>query len=175
MYPDEDTYFVKAKYLGEQALLEGRVPAAVLRASWFMESLDRMVVAGVGVIPGRQPYPVHILAAGDFGRMVAEAHRCADAVNGVFLAYGPESLAVDDIVRRYLDVLKGGGRVVHVPLGLMRFGTSLVGGRAKFIHDLMAYFERRGEPPERDRADEVFGPNTITLDEWLVSWKKGNR
>lgn len=167
VYPDKDTYFVKAKYLGEQALLEGRIPAAVLRASWFMESLDRMVIGGVGVIPGRQPHPVHILAAVDFGRMVVEAYRRDDAINGVYLAYGPEPLTVDDIVRRYLNVLKGGGRIAHVPLGLMRMGTRFAGGRAKFIYDLMAYFERCPEPPERDRADEVFGANTTTLDEWL--------
>ena len=172
VYPDEDTYFVKAKYLGEQALLDCRIPAAILRASRIMESLDRMVVAGFGVIPGRQPYPVHVLSAGDFGRMVTVAYRHADAVNGVYLAYGPERLTVDDIVRRYLDVLKGGGSIMHVPLWLMRMGTALAGGRAEFIYDLLSYFDRRGEPQERDRADDVFGPNTTTLDMWLMERKR---
>ena len=45
---DRGEYFVKAKYLGERALLNSPVPATILRASWFMESLPLMVKENSG-------------------------------------------------------------------------------------------------------------------------------
>jgi uncharacterized protein YbjT (DUF2867 family) len=165
---DETVYFVRAKYLGEQALLDGEVPATILRASWFMESLPLMVKGKLGVIVGRQPHPIHFIALKDLARMVVGAFVTPEAGNKVMEAYGPERWTVEQALAKYCRAMVPGAVIVHMPLWVFWVVSQIGGGRLPFLYDLMALLDKNPEPTDCGGAVDILGPNTITLDQWIA-------
>jgi uncharacterized protein YbjT (DUF2867 family) len=169
---DEAAYFVRAKYLGEQALLDGPIPATILRCSWFMESLPMMIKSPLAVIVGRQPYPIHFLAFKDLVRMVAKIFGMQGSDNKRLEAYGPEALMVHQALKRYCQKYAPWAVVVHMPLWFFGIFARIAGGQFPFLHDLLGLTNRSPEPADSGEAARLLGPNIVTLDEWLKDLSK---
>jgi uncharacterized protein YbjT (DUF2867 family) len=165
---DESAYFVRSKYLGEQALLECPVPATILRCSWFMESLPMMIRGPLAAIVGRQPHPIHFIAFNDLVRMVAKVFETPESGNKRLEAYGPETLLVHQALKKYCREFAPWAIVVHMPLWFFGIFARIAGGQFLFLHDLMALTNRSPEPADSGEAARLLGPNAMTLDEWLA-------
>ena len=166
-------YYAKAKYLGEQALLNCPVPATIFRASWFMETLNTVVKGKNVFMIGNQPHPVHIIAVKDFIGMVIKTFNTPEAGNKVLYAYGPEALTLRETLERYIKILIPGGKIKKMPLWLI-WALSRVGEtRLRFIYDLMSHFEKCSEPFNvEEETNKLLGANTTSLDKWLSEQAK---
>jgi len=165
--PDATAYFIKAKYLGEQALLNGPVPAMILRCSWFMESLPMMIKGPLAVVVGRQPHPIHFIAFEDLIRMVSKVYAAPETSNKTIQAYGPETRTVHEALKKYCAAFAPWRPVVHLPLWAFWIVSRLLGGQFPFLYDLLALTNRDPEPPDSGEATTLMGPNTTTLAQWI--------
>jgi len=166
-----ETPFIVSKLRGENALLEGSVPATIFRASWFMETVAMMVQKGNIMIPGRQSNLFRFIAADDFARMVATAF-AKPTGSGIYYAYGPQTMQLKEAARIYLDAFYPQGTVKTISLKGFTFISKFLPRGARVYADLMNHFEVHSEPVHPGPADEIFGRNQTTLKKW-IELKKG--
>lgn len=167
---DPGVYFNRAKRKGEQALLEGGVPTVILRASWFMETLPMMVRDGAALLVGRANLPTHFIAGQDFVRMVVAAHRLPLEQHRVVYAYGPEAVGLNDAILRFKEEAFPEAKVQRVSLPMFWIVSRFAGERVRFAYDMMRHFNRRAEPSEVDRGEDLFGPSEVTLERWTARY-----
>ena len=91
----------RAKYHAEQAIRSSGVPYTIFKPFYFMETLPRHVQGTLAIVLGRQPHPLHMVAASDFARMVSRAFRTPEAANRSFFVHGPEGITIPDALRLY--------------------------------------------------------------------------
>ncbi len=91
----------RAKYRAEQAICRSGVPYTIFKPTYFMETLPRHIQGSLAVVLGRQPHPLHMVAASDFARMVSRAFRTPEAANRSFFVHGPEGITIPDALRLY--------------------------------------------------------------------------
>lgn len=163
---ESETPFIQMKLGGENALLNCVVPSTIFRASWFMESLIAMDRGGNILIPGRQPNLFRFIAASDFAGMVATAFEKSTG-NGIFYAYGPQTLQMKEAAWMYVKAFHPQGQVKSMSLKSFKFLTTFLPKAAKSYAVLMEHFETHAEPVHPGAADEVFGRNKTTLAKWI--------
>ena len=110
---------LRAKAAGEAAIRVTGVPATILRPTYFMETLPRHVKGTRATMIGRQPHPLHLLAADDFAAMVSSALSSEGLVGEAVAARGPEGITLADALRRYCAARRADVTVVTRPLWLM--------------------------------------------------------
>jgi uncharacterized protein YbjT (DUF2867 family) len=158
-----------AKWAAEEAILAGSVPAVIFRATWFMESLPLFVLGRWALMIGKQPLPLHWLAADDYGRMVARSFRTPAALGKALYIYGPQAMPMRQALEIYVKSLDNPPSITSLPIGLLRWM-----GRLSFNHelrslaDLMAHVERLGEEGDPAEAGALLGGPTTTLDQWIA-------
>jgi NADH dehydrogenase len=158
----------RAKALAETAIRASGVPYTIFRATWFMETLPQFVQGRSAIMLGRQPNPLHWLAAADYAAMVARSYAATSAHNQVFYIYGPEPLTMRAALQRYLDA-----QTPHVPIRTLPLRLSAALARVTRNSDLsdlttlMAYYNRNGETGDPGPAQALLGRATTTLDDWL--------
>lgn len=104
----------QAKDMAEAAIRESRMEFAILRPSWIYGSRDRSMNRFVffcrylPVVPviGDGKTKVDPISVKDVARCVAEAVLREDCVDKVFELGGPESLAMDEIIRAVQSLLR---------------------------------------------------------------------
>ena len=167
----ENAWFplVEGKLRAEKALREGGIPWTVLAPGWFFETLSRFVREGKAVLFGDDPNVWHFVAAGDFGRIVAQAFTTQEAQNRRFVVHGPEAMSIRDALTRYLARRHPEIRKISTPpLWLLHLVARLKKNEGlKYALGLMAYFERVGELGDPSETTELFGAPETTLEEWL--------
>ncbi|HZC14522.1 MAG TPA: NAD(P)H-binding protein [Thermoleophilaceae bacterium] len=96
-----------AKLGAERAIEESGVPFTIFKPTYFMETLPLHVQGPFGVVLGRQPHPLHMVAAGDYAGMVSRALRTPESVGRRLYVFGPEPLTIAEALRLYCRVVEG--------------------------------------------------------------------
>src|SRR3712207_487145 len=157
----------RAKYRAERAIHQSGVPYTIFKPTYFMETLPRHVQGRLAIVLGRQPYPMHMVAASDFARMVSRSFRRPEAANRHFFVHGPEGITIPDALRLYCSLVEPGKRVVSVPLGLMSVVDAVfMRGQLRSTLQLMRVMQRVGERGDPSEANEVLGAPPTTLRQW---------
>jgi uncharacterized protein YbjT (DUF2867 family) len=157
----------RAKYRAEQAIRNSGVPYTIFKPTYFMETLPRHVQGNLAIVLGKQPHPLHMVAAGDFARMVSLSYRMPEAANRHFFVHGPEAITIPDALRLYCSLVEPGKRVVSMPLAFMSVvDTLFMHGQLRSTIQLMRVMQRAGERGDPSEANEVLGAPPTTLREW---------
>jgi uncharacterized protein YbjT (DUF2867 family) len=157
------------KLAAEEAIGQCGVPYTIFRPTWPMEQLPRFVINGQAVLVGDRPIPWHWFAGEDFGRMVAKAYRLETAVGKHLYIHGPEAITMKGALERYCEAFHPQIQEVMVmPIDVARSTAEATGNRALgFFAELMAYFQKVGEPGDPTEANDLLGAPSITLDGWI--------
>ena len=132
-----------------------------------METLPRHVQGNLAIVLGRQPCPLHMVAAGDFAQMVSRSFRTPEAANRRFFVHGPEAITIPDALRLYCSLVEPGKRVVSLPLGFMSVVDALFMRRQlRSTLQLMRVMQQVGERDDPSEANEVLGAPATTLRRW---------
>ena len=157
----------RAKYRAEQAIQQSGVPYTIFKPTYFMETLPRHVQGRLAIVLGRQPHPLHMVAAGDFAWMVSRSFRTPEAANRIFFVHGPEEITIPDALRLYCSLVEPGKRVVSMPLWFMSIVDALfMRGQLRSTIQLMRVMQRVGERGDPADTNEVLGAPSTTLPQW---------
>ena len=157
----------RAKFRAERAIQQSGVPYTIFKPTYFMETLPRHVQGRLAIVLGRQPHPLHMVAAGDYARMVSRSLRTPEAANRCFFVHGPEGITIPDALRLYCSLVEPGKRVVSMPLGFMSVVDALfMRGQLRSTLQLMRVMQRVGERGDPSEANEVLGAPPMTLRRW---------
>jgi uncharacterized protein YbjT (DUF2867 family) len=170
---EENRWFpmIENKYQAEQSIISSGIPYMIFRPSWFFETLDLMIREGKAMMLGKQPYPAHWIAAGDFARMVVSAYKNPDARNRIFFIFGQEQYLMKDLLEKYCQVCYPEiNKVSMVPIWMAKFIAILTGNKGlKEAASLFGYFEKVKELGNPDETDALLGKPTITFENWVES------
>jgi uncharacterized protein YbjT (DUF2867 family) len=168
---EENNWFAMTaqKLAAEEAIGQCGVPYTIFRPTWPMEQLPRFVINGQAMLVGDRQMPWHWFAGEDFGRMAARAYRSEKAVGKCLYVHGPEAITMKEALERYCEVFYPEIQEVMVmPIDVARATAEASGNMALgFFAELMAYFQKVGEPGDPTEANELLGAPSITLDDWL--------
>ena len=122
--PDHSLDLNRMKFCAEQALRESDMGWTILHPTIILEtftaimqeSLDRH---GVAVIFGRGDRPINFVGAAYVAQTALAAARSSDLHGSVLELTGPENLSFNELAS-LLVARHGSGRVVHVPLPVLR-------------------------------------------------------
>jgi len=170
---EENRWFpmIENKYQAEQSILSSGIPYMIFRPSWFFETLDLMIREGKAMMLGKQPYPSHWIAAGDFARMVVSAYKNPDARNKTFFVFGQEQYLMKDLLEKYCQVrypeIK---KVSIVPIWMAKFVAILTGNKGlKEAASLFGYFEKVKELGNPVETNTLLGNPITTFENWVQS------
>jgi len=156
-----------AKRSVEQALQQSGIPSTIFKPTYFMDTLPKQLQGKRAMILGKQPHPLHLVAASDFGRMVSRAFQVPEAANKIFYIQGPEALTMAEALHLYCRMLEPKMRVTTIPLWLMSVVDTLFLGRK--MHrtlQIMQVLQRSGEFGDPSEANRLLGAPTTTLRAW---------
>jgi uncharacterized protein YbjT (DUF2867 family) len=162
-----------AKLAAEEAFRACGVPFTLFCPTWPMEMLPRYARGGQPLMIGDQPLPVHWFAADDMARMISDAYQQPEAANKKLFVYGPEVITTVEALERYCRVFHPQVEsVALMPIEAARGMAASTGNQMLgFFAELMAYFEKVGEPGDPAEANELLGAPATTLDAWLEQRK----
>lgn len=163
-----------AKLGAERAIEENGVPYTIFKPTYFMETLALQVQGRLGVLLGRQPHPLRMVAAEDYAALVSKALATPEAAGRRLYVFGPEAITLREALHLYCRVVHGGKPVVTMPLAVMRRINRLV-MRGALTRELalMGVMQRVGEPTGVPEAGPLLGPATTTLQAWCQQRAKG--
>jgi uncharacterized protein YbjT (DUF2867 family) len=157
----------RAKYRAEQAIQRSGVPYTIFKPPYFMETLPRHLQGKLAIVLGRQPHPLHMVAAGDFARMVSQSFQIPEAANRYFFVHGPKAVTIPEALRLYCSLVEPGKRVVSVPLQLISVVDALFMRRQlRSTIQLMRVMQRVGECGDPSETNEILGAPLTTLRRW---------
>jgi NADH dehydrogenase len=156
-----------AKRSVEQALQQSGIPSTIFKPTYFMDTLPKQLQGKRAMILGKQPHPLHLVAASDFGRMVSRAFQVPEAANKVFYIQGPEALTVAEALHLYCTMLEPEKQVTTIPLWLMSVvDTLFLGRKMRRTLQIMQVLQRYGEFGDPSEANHLLGAPTTTLRAW---------
>jgi uncharacterized protein YbjT (DUF2867 family) len=172
---EENRWFpmIALKLAAEEALRGCDVSTTILCPTWPMEQLPRFVMGGRASVIGVLPDPWHWFAAEDLARMVSNAFQREEAAGRRLYVHGPEGIPMREALERYCRALEPGiDSVAVIPIEAARSMAASMGNQALgMIAEMMAYFQRAGEPGDPAEANRILGAPTTTLDQWLARRK----
>lgn len=164
----------QVKYRAEQALRQSGVPYTIFKPTYFMETLPRHIQGKRAVVLGRQPHPLAMIAAADFGRMVSRAFRTPEAANREFPIRGPEEITISDALRIYCELVEPDKQVTSVPLWFMSIvDTLFMQQKLQSTIQLMRLMQRVGVPGDATVTNQVLGVPTTTVRQWCEQQRAG--
>jgi uncharacterized protein YbjT (DUF2867 family) len=156
-----------AKRSVEQALQQSGIPSTIFKPTYFMDNLPKQLQGKRAMVLGRQPHPLHLVAASDFGRMVSQAFQVPEATNKVFFVQGPEALTMVEALHLYCTMLEPEKRVTTIPLWLMSVvDTLFLGRKMRRTLQIMQVLQHAGEFGDPSEANRILGAPTTTLRAW---------
>lgn len=157
----------QAKLLAEEAICSSRINYSIFRASWFMESLPLFVQGNRAFLIGKQPNPVHWIAANDYAHMVSKAYRTPATENKIFDLYGPEAITMLDALNLYCAIVQPNVKVSQLPIWLAMLIAKLTSDeKMQDAVRLMAYYNNIIERKKIDEENLSLGTPTTTLRQW---------
>jgi NADH dehydrogenase len=106
----------QAKGRVEHAIQESGIQFTIFRPTYFMDNLPKHIKGKRAMALGKQPHPLHLVAAIDFGRMVLRAFQEPLAQNRIFSIQEPEALTMVEALRLYCSLLEPDKRVMTIPV-----------------------------------------------------------
>ncbi len=144
-----------AKRSVEQALQQSGMSFTIFKPTYFMDTLPKQLQGKRAMILGKQPHPLHLVAASDFGRMVSRAFQ------------EPEALTMGEALHLYCTMLEPKARVTTIPLWLMFVvDTLFLGKKMRRTLQIMQVLQRYGEVGDPTDANRILGAPTTTLRAW---------
>ncbi len=169
----------QAKRGVEQALQQSGIPSTIFRPTYFMDNLPKHLQGKRAMLLGKQPHPLHLVAASDFGRMVSRAFQEPLAANKTFYIQGPEALTLEEALRLYCSLLEPEAKVTTIPLWLMSvMDTLFLGKQMRRTLQMMQVLRHTGELGDPSEANRILGAPTTTLRAWCEQQRlhpSGNR
>lgn len=157
----------QAKVRVEQAIQDSGIPFTIFRPTYFMDNLPKHIQGKRAMVLGKQPHPLHLVAASDFGHMVARAFQEPLAQNRIFSVQGPEMLTLVEALRLYCSLLEPEKRVTTIPLWVMSLlDTLFLGKQMRRTVQTMQVLQRYGEIGDPTDANRLLGTPTTTLRAW---------
>jgi uncharacterized protein YbjT (DUF2867 family) len=134
-----------------------------------MEQLPRFVLGGRATVIGTNHSPWHWFAADDLARMVSAAYQRQEAADKRLYVHGPEGLTVQVALERYCRAFHPEIESVSVMLIDVAQAMADASGNDMlgFFAELMAYFQKVGEPGDPTEANQILGAPTTTLQAWI--------
>jgi uncharacterized protein YbjT (DUF2867 family) len=161
------TLDAQAKKGVEQALQQSGMSFTIFRPTYFMDNLSKHLQGRRAMVLGKQPHPLHLVAASDFGRMVSRAFEAPEASNKTFYVQGPEALTLEEALRLYCSLLKPEAKVTTIPLWLMSVvDTLFLGKQMRRTLQMMQVLQHTGELGDPSEANRILGAPTSTLRAW---------
>lgn len=158
---------VRVKLLAEKSLARSGVPHTIFCPTWVMETLPRFVRGDRAVIiSGKSPPELSLLAAADFGRMVAASFRDDAAIGKRLFCHGPETIPLPRALRTFLSICRPDARAVQLKLWQATLMARIRREMAPVV-ELIRFFERVGELGDPGQADTLLGPPSTTFSLWL--------
>jgi NADH dehydrogenase len=158
----------QSKWRAEEAIRASGVPYVIFRPTYFLETLGRHLQGRRAVVIGRQPHPLHMVAADDFAAMVSRAFVTTAAHGRELYVFGPEGIRLLDALREYCRVLHPDASVGMMPIPVMRVIDRLfMQRRLDRTLRLMAMLQRYGERGDPSEANRLLGAPRTTLAAWL--------
>ncbi len=156
-----------AKGRVEQALHQSGLSFTIFKPTYFMDTLPKQLQGKRALILGKQPHPLHLVAASDFGRMVSRAFQVPEAANKIFYIQGPEALTMGEALHLYCRMLEPKTRVTTIPLWVMSVvDTLFLGKKMRRTLQIMQVLQRYGEFGDPSEANRLLGAPTTTLRAW---------
>src|SRR5215471_906344 len=157
----------QAKGRVEQAIQDSGLAFTIFRPTYFMDNLPKHLQGKRAMVLGKQPHPLHLVAASDFGRMVSRAFQEPHAKNRIFSIQGPEALTLVEALRLYCSLLEPDKRVMTIPLWVMFLLDRLFLGRQmRRTVQTMQVLQHYGELGDPTDANQILGAPTTTLRAW---------
>jgi uncharacterized protein YbjT (DUF2867 family) len=157
----------QAKGRVEQAIQDSGLAFTIFRPTYFMDNLPKHLQGKRAMLLGKQPHPLHLVAARDFGRMVSRAFQEPEAANKIFYVQGPEALTLEEALRLYCSLLAPSAKVTTVPLWLMSvMDTLFLGKQMRRTLQTMQVLRHTGETGDPSEANRILGAPTTTLRAW---------
>jgi uncharacterized protein YbjT (DUF2867 family) len=157
----------QAKGRVEQAIQDSGLSFTIYRPTYFMDNLPKHLQGKRAMVLGKQPHPLHLVAASDFGRMVSRAFQEPEAENRIFYIQGPEALTLVEALRLYCSMLEPEKRVMTIPLWMMPIlDTLFLGKQMRRTVQMMQVLQRYGELGDPSEANRLLGAPTTTLRAW---------
>lgn len=157
----------QAKLAAEAAIRASSLEYAIFKPTFVMETLPRFVRNGRASILGRQPNPLHWVAAADYARMVSQALTIPN-LHQEFYIYGPRAMTMQTALQMYCDSVHPGLKVGHVPFWMAELLARMPGAASlKAIIPFFRYFENVQEGGSPAEANALLGAPSINLQAWL--------
>jgi uncharacterized protein YbjT (DUF2867 family) len=151
----------------EQALQQSGIPSTIFKPTYFMDNLPKQLQGKRAMILGKQPHPLHLVAASDFGRMVSRAFQVPEATNKIFYIQGPEALSMVEALHLYCTMLEPEKQVTTIPLWLMSVVDMLfLRRKMRRTLQIMQVLQHAGEFGDPSEANRILGAPTTTLRAW---------
>jgi uncharacterized protein YbjT (DUF2867 family) len=163
---NHDLRQIAVKLANEAAIRASGLRHAIFRATVFMDALIHSARRG-GLVAPLVHSRYHLLAAGDYARMVSRFYQSAETADHELAVYGPQAIEFHDAVRRYCAATHPGARVYSFPV----WAAALLGGVTRNVSTrtsarvLRMY--QNGEPGDPALADGALGKPETTFDDWL--------
>ena len=157
----------QAKGRVERAIQDSGIAYTIFRPTYFMDNLPKHIQGRRAMVLGKQPHPLHLVAASDFGRMVSRAFQEPEAENRIFSIQGPEALTLVEALRLYCSLLSSQTQVMTIPLWVMPLlDTLFLGRQMRRTVQMMQVLQRTGELGDPSEANRLLGAPTTTLRAW---------
>ncbi len=157
----------RAKFQAEESIKASGIPYTIWRASWFMDTLPRLAVAGAVGILGRGLAKPHWIAANDFGRMVGAALVKEEAVDKTLYAFGPVKVSLNRAARIFRDLCYPRYPIIHLPIPLVSALASLARRPEMwFGAQMLKFLESEPEYGDAFEANSLVGSATTTIEEF---------
>jgi len=161
------TLDAQAKRGVEQALHQSGMSFTIFRPTYFMDNLPKHLQGKRAMVLGKQPHPLHLVAASDFGRMVSRAFQEPEASNNTFYVQGPEALTLEEALRLYCSLLVPEAKVTTIPLWVMSVvDTLFLGKQMRRTLHIMQVLQHTGDLGDPSEANRILGAPTTTLRAW---------
>jgi uncharacterized protein YbjT (DUF2867 family) len=157
------------KLKAETAVIQSEIPYTIFCPTWPMEQLPRFVNNGQATLIGEKPIAWRWFATDDLGRMVANAYQREAALGKRLYVHGPEPFTMKAALTRYCETFHPEINSIDItPIDMARSVADSTGNQMlKFFAELMAYFEKVGEPGDPTEANQILGAPTTTLADWI--------
>jgi len=161
----------QAKWQAEETIRASGVPYTIWRATWFMETLTKLVRGVFIAVVGSGESRAHWLAAQDLGKKIANSFKTEEAINKVFYAFGPERLSYKEAVRIFRKIRHPQKIIIKMPIPAAIALGSLVSRNMWFGAQMLKHLDQIGEIGDPSEADNLLGRATTTLSQFATELK----
>ncbi|HBR21261.1 MAG TPA: NAD-dependent dehydratase [Nitrospiraceae bacterium] len=133
--------YLRTKAEAEEIVASSGIPFTIFRPSliigkWdgFTKRLkDLIKISPVIPIPGTGKSKLQPIYINDWISCMLKALASPDSFKGIFEIGGPQQLTYNEIVKTLADVMKSKKTIIHMPMGLMKFGALIAEKTIPFL------------------------------------------